>query len=474
MNSELSTLSLSNDVNLQVSSNPSITILNIMRKRPFKSRETLLTQIISTGNNEKINLAGFRYMIITILLTGIACVPLIRYLNTGYFTDPLIFQLFSEDLLFVLSLWPLFTLWSFTTFFIQKAITKGLSINIANALHYLSLTVLFSVPPYLIHKYNWLPTHGCFLLFQACIHFMKMHSYHRTNLQFRDEKLFILKNQSNPAIDRNQNKCDPNNNNNNNNNDLSNVSESSSFTHINNSNNLNLPSPYPKNINIRDFSYYLAAPVLVYWYEYPKIDYIRWKFLAHRIFLTLVGFFGMYLIGSEMLAPIVLMGKQITYIEAFMRLYMPTFIGVILIVIIIWDCLLSCYAELTKFGDRGFYQDWWNCISYEEFARKWNSSAHEFFFRHLYLEYRIRYKLSKWLSMIIILTISAIIHQYVVCFAFQKWDFSYFLCVIVQMPFSLLTNAALKKDFDVANCMFWFGGILGYTWVIINNIYQNS
>jgi len=29
-------------------------------------------------------------------------------------------------------------------------------------------------------------------------------------------------------------------------------------------------------------------------------------------------------------------------------------------------------SELTYFADRGFYADWWNSISWDQFARDWN------------------------------------------------------------------------------------------------------
>jgi hypothetical protein len=36
---------------------------------------------------------------------------------------------------------------------------------------------------------------------------------------------------------------------------------------------------------------------------------------------------------------------------------------------LIWECVLNVLAELTFFADRGFYADWWNSVSWDQFAR---------------------------------------------------------------------------------------------------------
>lgn len=50
-----------------------------------------------------------------------------------------------------------------------------------------------------------------------------------------------------------------------------------------------------------------------------------------------------------------------------------------------FECILNLLAEITNFGDREFYEDWWNCTTWDEFARKWNKPVHEFLLCHVYL-----------------------------------------------------------------------------------------
>jgi MBOAT, membrane-bound O-acyltransferase family len=40
--------------------------------------------------------------------------------------------------------------------------------------------------------------------------------------------------------------------------------------------------------------------------------------------------------------------------------------------------VLNVLAELTYFADRGFYADWWNSVSWDQFARDWNRPVHNF------------------------------------------------------------------------------------------------
>lgn len=38
---------------------------------------------------------------------------------------------------------------------------------------------------------------------------------------------------------------------------------------------------------------------------------------------------------------------------------------------IIWETILNGIAELTRFADRSFYGPWWNCVTWDQFARDW-------------------------------------------------------------------------------------------------------
>ena len=61
---------------------------------------------------------------------------------------------------------------------------------------------------------------------------------------------------------------------------------------------------------------------------------------------------------------------------------------------IAFDGLCNFYAELIDFGDRQFYQGWWNATDTGQYNRRWNRIVHEYLYRHLFLELRNQYKVS--------------------------------------------------------------------------------
>lgn len=50
-----------------------------------------------------------------------------------------------------------------------------------------------------------------------------------------------------------------------------------------------------------------------------------------------------------------------------------------------FEVFFNILGELTSFGDREFYQDFWNSNHLEEFNRKWNRPVHKFLYKHIYL-----------------------------------------------------------------------------------------
>jgi hypothetical protein len=83
----------------------------------------------------------------------------------------------------------MFFAWSFTSFFLQKLIIKGIPYTLAVILQHLTQTGLFIFSSYLILTKNWCSTHAAFVILQACTHFMKMHSYTTVNRDYREQKL---------------------------------------------------------------------------------------------------------------------------------------------------------------------------------------------------------------------------------------------------------------------------------------------
>lgn len=44
----------------------------------------------------------------------------------------------------------------------------------------------------------------------------------------------------------------------------------------------------------------------------------------------------------------------------------------------------NMFGECLRFGDRLFYEDWWNVRDFAEYYRKWNIVVHEFLYYYIY------------------------------------------------------------------------------------------
>ncbi len=65
----------------------------------------------------------------------------------------------------------------------------------------------------------------------------------------------------------------------------------------------------------------------------------------------------------------------------------------VLNIFLLFESFPNALGELTLYGDREFYQDWWNATTIEEFYRKWLRFPYLFFYRHVYMELRLKHKI---------------------------------------------------------------------------------
>jgi len=185
--------------------------------------------------------------------------------------------------------------------------------------------------------------------------------------------------------------------------------------------------------------------------------------------LAVLGGIGMFVVVGEVIMPIVSLGKSIYCWQAVILLSMPLYLTVVLGFFTIWECLFNCYAEITKFADREFYQDWWNCIKYDEFMRKWNTAVHQFLFRHVYLEFRVRFNMSKQLATLLTVVCSGVMHQLVGSVIFRKWDLFYITMMMAQFPTTIAVERLAKsQSFGSLNLNFWLGAHYGNAMILVN------
>jgi hypothetical protein len=400
-------------------------ILDIYRKREIKKADSPITQWSGpTSTKSQVIVELRHYMLAFTLSSFVAVLPIIHWWRTGNFFDWSLLEAVGTDLCSVVALWPLFTIWSFTAFLLQKAVLAGLpSFFRANLTFIIEMTMVIA-PSYATWVNNWTFSHRIFILLQMCIHVMKMHSYNSTNYYLRRE---YLKNRKEPSK---QHKT----------------------------------SSYPENINVLDFCAYFCSPVLVYWPTPPKLDFsnIRINYIMKQLVGSGICLIAIYIVTSSALYPIYLKRHELNYVEMWAFTLLPAFTIYNALFLLIWEFILNANGEAIGFPDRRFYSDWWNCQSYEEYGRKWNIIVHEFLFRHVYLELNFHAKIAKMWSAIGTVIISAIFHQIVVSVAVRKFFWFYIGMMLLQFPVNGIIDLVLKKfSGQVKNYVFFSGMFIG-------------
>lgn len=218
---------------------------------------------------------------------------------------------------------------------------------------------------------------------------------------------------------------------------------------------------WPHNVTYANFFDYLLAPTLVYELQYPRTKSISPHYLLERTFATFGTFFVLYVIITSVIIPI--SESDRTIFEQFLHLMLPMMLCYLLIFYIIFECVCNGFAEITRFADREFYEDWWNSVSMSEFSRKWNRPVHHFLVQHVYIPSILSLGLSKKTAMFCTFFISSIFHELVMIIVTGKVRGYLFLMQMSQIPLIMLAKLpVIRENADLGNFIFWLGLMIGF------------
>lgn len=150
--------------------------------------------------------------------------------------------------------------------------------------------------------------------------------------------------------------------------------------------------PYPHNVTMGNLVYFWWAPTLVYQPAYPRTDKIRWVFVAKRVG-EIFGLSVLIWFASEQYAAPVLRNSLDKIASLDITSILERLMKLSTISLVIWlagffalfQSFLNALAEVTRFGDRSFYDDWWNSESLGVYWRTWNKPVYQYFKRHVYM-----------------------------------------------------------------------------------------
>ncbi|CAL9728580.1 sterol O-acyltransferase 2 [Monosporozyma unispora] len=232
---------------------------------------------------------------------------------------------------------------------------------------------------------------------------------------------------------------------------------------------------FPDTITFKNYFMYTMFPVLVYQNRYPRTEKIRWNYVVEKIFAIFGTIFIMIVNAQVFMYPIAIhaisirdspwisWSDRLTEWAKIMIDIAPSFICMYLLTFyLIWDAILNCIAELTRFGDRYFYGDWWNCVNWGEFSRIWNIPVHKFLLRHVYHSSISAFQLSRGQATFMTFFLSAIFHELSMYVIFNRLRFYLFFFQMLQLPLVSLSNSKLLRDKPIiGNVIFWIGICIG-------------
>ncbi|KAI9458108.1 MBOAT, membrane-bound O-acyltransferase family-domain-containing protein [Russula earlei] len=239
---------------------------------------------------------------------------------------------------------------------------------------------------------------------------------------------------------------------------------------------------WPENITFKNFAMYQLFPTLVYELEYPRTKRIRPLYVFEKTAATFGTFALLYTVTETFILPYTNPSPEQSFARTLLDLALPFMLAYLLLFFIIFgafgrdsssttcsaltkslECICNGFAELSYFADRGFYEDWWNSTSWDEFSRKWNKPVHNFLLRHVYASTISSYKFSRSRAMFVTFLLSAAAHELVMAVVTQKIRLYLFTLQLVQIPLIAVgRTSAIKRNRLLGNSIFWLGLYAGF------------
>ncbi|KAK4229309.1 sterol O-acyltransferase 2 [Podospora fimiseda] len=231
---------------------------------------------------------------------------------------------------------------------------------------------------------------------------------------------------------------------------------------------------YPNNLTWWNHYEYIALPTVVYELEYPRSDSINWWYVMEKMTALFGIMFVMIMISQAFIYPVVMdtvrmkeeglsLAQRLTEFPwMLLDLIFPFMMEYLLSWYLIWEVILNVVAELTFFADRSFYDAWWNCVSWDQFARDWNRPVHNFLLRHVYHSSISAMKVNKHAATFITFFLSACVHELVMWCIFKKLRGYLLFLQMCQLPLvSLSRTKWLRHRETLGNIIFWLGIFTG-------------
>ena len=376
------------------------------------SRASFLDVTDPSAGIHRTELRGFYIMYVLITASYIVISSLNRFFTYGGFVEDNFFWRMVADGKFVSLIWPGVFLYTWLAYGLQLLILKGLPQSLATIIQHSSQSLMFILATYIVFIRDWGFTQTLFIVLLTFTHLMKMHSYTLVNRDLRREHL------------KNPNK-----------------------------------SKYPHNLTMRNYLEFLVTPALIYQAEYPRRQYFRRNYFILKTILLFVEIVCMYMLITENILPSIMLAGKISFLDLYIKLIVPCLLAYNLGFLVLFEQILNLFGELSLFGDREFYQDWWNSDGFADFSRKWNRPVHLFLHKHVYQEAINEYKWKPQSARHLTFLLSALCHEFLAALISRKITLYLFGLMMFQLPLALMTKFMQNTYFGLY--LLWIGLIAG-------------
>lgn len=149
--------------------------------------------------------------------------------------------------------------------------------------------------------------------------------------------------------------------------------------------------PYPRNITLRNLSYFWWAPTLVYQPVYPSTEKRRWDFIIKRACEFFIMCVVIFVACAQYAVPLlqnslddIAQLRLVNILERTLKLSTISLVCWLAGFFALFQSFLNLLAEIMLFGDRDFYGDWWNSSDLRSYWTSWNKPVTHFMKRHIY------------------------------------------------------------------------------------------
>jgi len=231
---------------------------------------------------------------------------------------------------------------------------------------------------------------------------------------------------------------------------------------------------YPKNLTLANHAEYICFPTLVYELDYPRQESTNWWYIVEKTAATFGVLCIMQVVSQAFIYPVVMQTvkmkdagmtidqRWIEFPFIMCDLLFPMLIEQLLTWYVIWECILNVLAEVTRFADRGFYGDWWNSVTWDQYARDWNRPVHNFLLRHVYFSSISTFHFSRSAATFATFFLSALVHELCMALIFKRVRGYLFAMQLMQIPLvSFGRSKFMKGRVVLGNTIFWLGLFMG-------------